>query len=162
MVKEQNSQDQYIGLQTMQNYFITEKIDKGKIGVVYKAVNQNLHDTLACKIIPTEKLKKGWERELEKVLLLRRVPNVVQYHQHGTGLDNTQKPFVWIMWDYIPSINLKNYIKTPLWPLDMAFIENIARTTLAVLHACHSVGIQHGDLHEGNILISEPDMRLPG
>lgn len=44
----------------------------------------------------------------------------------------------------------------------MAFIENIVKTVLQVLHACRAVKIQHGDLHEGNILISEPDKRLPG
>ena len=162
MAEEEHGQDQYIGLQTMPNYFITEKIGNGKIGTVYKAVNSNLQDTLACKIIATSKLKTGWQTELEKVLLLRTVPNIVQYHQHSTGLDRNQKPFVWIMWDYIPSINLRDYIKNPPWPLDMAFIESITKTTLEVLHACHSVGIQHGDLHEGNILISEPDSRLLG
>jgi len=146
----------------MSDYFLTDKIGNGKIGVVYKAVNSVMSDTLACKVIASDKLKDGWERELEKVLKLRGVPNVVPFHQYGSGLDKRKKTFVWIMWDYIPSMNLRDYLEELPWPLDMAFIESITKTTLQVLHACQSVGIQHGDLHEGNILISDPDLRLIG
>lgn len=162
MLEENKEQDHYIGLQPMKDYYLTEKVGEGKIGRVYKAVRENPHDVLACKVIREGKLKQGWERELQKVLLLRNVPNVVQYHMHGSGLDKNSRPYCWVLWDYIPDIDLRKYLDNFPWSLDTSFVENIAKTVFEVLYACQIVGIQHGDLHEGNILISEPDRRLPG
>jgi serine/threonine protein kinase len=162
MSKREVLKDSYIGFEPIRNYYLTEKIDEGRIGSVYKAVQSDPLDVLACKVIPVEKLRDGWDRELEKVLQLRGVPNVVQYITHDSGLDNNNKPFVWILWNYVDGINLRDYLNTFPWPLDMAFIENIIRTSLKAFHACYAIGIQHGDLHEGNILISKPDKRLPG
>lgn len=158
------SEDPYIGVQPIPNYYLTEKIGEGKIGSVYKAERQaDPADILACKVIPEGKLKDGWQRELEKVVRLRTVPNVVQYHPpHGSTFDRRQRPFFWVLWDFVDGINLRQYVESPPWPLDLAFIENIAETVLRVLYACRQVEIQHGDLHEGNILISNPDTRLPG
>lgn len=162
MSKKEVLKDSYIGFEPIRNHYLTEKIDEGRIGSVYKAVQSDPLDVLACKVIPVEKLRDGWDRELEKVLQLRGVPNVVQYITHDSGLDNNNKPFVWILWHYVDGINLRDYLNTAPWPLNMAFIENIVRNLLKVFHACYAIGIQHGDLHEGNILISEPDIRLPG
>lgn len=161
MVEKEPTQDPYKGIQPILNYFLTDKIDDGGIGSVYKAERNNPKDVWACKVIPEGKLKQGWERELDKVINLRGIPNVVQYYQHGSCLDKNQRTFVWILWNYVPGTNLKKYIEDLTWPLDLAFIENIAKTILNVLYSCRAVGIQHGDLHEGNILISDPDQRLP-
>jgi len=161
MVKLKEQEDPFIGLNPFSDYCITKKIGEGKIGKVYKAIRENPYDELAYKIIPESKLKKGWERELQKVVLLRKVSGVVQYHSHGTCLDKNNRPFIWILWDYIGGINLREYLQKPAWPLDLAFIENISKIILNVLYACGAVKIEHGDLHEGNILISNPDIRLP-
>lgn len=162
MLKKEHTQDPYFGLQPIPSYYLTEKVGEGKIGSVYKAVRSDPPDVLACKIIPEGRLKPGWDRELYKVLSLKTVPNVVQYYRHDSSLDNNQRPFVWVLWNFVDGINLREYLEKSPWPLDMAFIENIVRTVLQVLHACRAVGIQHGDLHEGNILISNPDKRLVG
>src|SRR3990167_7023972 len=159
----QDEQDPYIGLHPITDYYLTEKVGEGKIGSIYRAERSDPPDVLACKIIPEGRLKDGWQRELEKVLRLRTVPNVVQYHPpHGAGYDKNNRPYYWVMWDFIKGTDLKKYLQHLPWPLDLAFIENIGRTVLEVLHACRAVQIDHGDLHEGNILISDPDPRLLG
>lgn len=154
--------DPYIGLQPRPNYYLTEWVGNGKIGNVYKAVRNNPFHVLACKVIETDKLKNGWERELEKVVKLHDVPSVVQYYTHGSDINKNNRPYVWVLWNFVDGINLKKYLENFPWPLDIAFVESIAKTILAVLHACRFEGIQHGDLHEGNILIQKPDQRLPG
>jgi len=161
MKTRNNIQDPYIDI-IINGYRLVKKVGKGRIGSVYKAVRSDPPDDLACKVIAENKLKNGWQREIEKVVRLRGVPNIVQYHAHDTKLDNNQRPFTWILWDFIDGIDLRKYIKDLPWPLDIAFIEDIATTMLRSLHACRAVEIQHGDLHEGNILISKPDPRIPG
>ncbi len=163
MAKKGRQRDPYIGTEPDPGYFLREKVGKGRIGSVYRAVKSRpFRDELACKVIPEGRLKDGWQRELEKVVRLRGVPHVVEYHRHGTAMDNNNRPFVWVLWNYIDGINLRKYAEKRPWPLDLAFVENIVTTVLEVLHACDAVGIRHGDLHEGNILISKPDIRLPG
>ncbi len=154
--------DPYIEIQPMPDLKISEKVGEGQIGFVYKAIRpSNPTDIFACKIIPEGRLKVGWERELEKISQLKGVPNIVPYHWSGTAQDHNHRMFTFVTFDFIDGINLKQYILEPPWPLDMAFIETIAKIILQVLHACRSCGIVHGDLHEGNIMISKPDQRLP-
>lgn len=150
--------DPYIGIKPIPEYTLTEWVGEGKIGNVYKAVRDNPPHILACKIIKEGKLKDGWQRELEKVVKLVGVPSVVQYHSHGDSKDDSGMQYKWVLWQYIDGSNLKKYLET--CPLNMAFIENLTETILRVLYACQAMQIQHGDLHEGNILISNPDPRL--
>ena len=154
--------DRYTGVKLDAEYTLTDKIGEGRIGSVYIAQGSRPEDKLACKVIAEGKLKYGWQREVEKVTLLRGVPNVVPYHRYSSGYDNDKRLFSWILWDYIPGFNLREFLDSPKWPIDMPFVEDILRTILRVLHACRAVKITHGDLHEGNILIREPDSRIVG
>jgi len=161
MSTNRQSADPYMGM-TLGDYTLTERIGKGTIGTVYRAERANPSHVVACKIIPQAKLKDGWQSELSKVVRLTGVPHVVQYIDHGTDLDRENQTFVWIFWQYIPGRNLGEYLKAPPSPLDMAFVEQIAATLLRVLYACGREDIRHGDLHDGNVLISEPDEHLIG
>ena len=152
----------YMNLTPFPNYQLKEYVGFGKIGIVYKAIRKNPVHYLACKIIPDGKLKKGWETEIEKVTLLDGVPNVVKYHSHKPDYDKKNNPITFVLYDFISGINLRQYIKEQPWPLTMEFASNIIETILKVLYACNDVEIEHGDLHEGNILIEDPDTRLPG
>ncbi len=151
------TKDQYLNV-TVNEYKTIEKIGKGKIGVVYKAQHTEIkEDFRACKIIIEGNLKDGYERELKKNALLKRHPNVVQYHNRASGYDHEHRLFACVFFDYIPGVNLKEYIAEHSEKIDMAFIENLLETILRVLHTCTAKKIQHGDLHEGNILIEYPD-----
>lgn len=158
-----SSSDPYAGI-TVSGYTITEWVGKGKIGDVYKAVKTNPSHVLACKVIREGKLKNGWDRELDKVVKLNEanVPSVIRYQGHGTEFDHSNRPFVWVLWNYVDGNNLNQYLQTPSCTVDISFIENLTKTILHVLYACQLEKIQHGDLHEGNILISNPNTRVIG
>ncbi|MCW5854446.1 MAG: protein kinase family protein [Anaerolineales bacterium] len=142
---------------------LTEKIGFGKIGAVYKAEHTSrAEDIVAIKVIPNKRLKEGWQKEIDKVVKLKGIKNVVPYHTYGSGVDKEDNPFVWIAWDLIPGVDLKRYLSDARYPIDMAFIELLAITILRVLYSCKKVGVVHGDIHEGNILISSPDERVIG
>lgn len=154
--------DIYIGTSIRDHYRLTEKIGEGKIGTVYKAERTSPQLVVACKIIQSQNLKEGWEKELEKVAALATIESVVHYRDHGSDFDRDNRNFIWVLMDYIDGANLTEYLERNDPPLDVAFIEGFLQTILRVLHACDRVDIQHGDLHEGNILISNPDKRLVG
>jgi len=162
MKKTENPNDPYIGLLIDNRYKLTRYIDEGEIGRIYKAERAAMNDVLACKIIPIAQLNHGWEREIEKVVRLRGIPNIVPYHSHGTETDRNNNKFIWVLWDFINGTNLKKFIDISPHQLNLAFLENIIETILNVLFACQAEDIQHGDLHEGNILIKDPDPRIPG
>jgi hypothetical protein len=150
------------GLQPKKHYYIKDFVGEGKIGRVYRAVRTDPDDVLACKIIPEGRLRQGWERELQKLTKLRGVQHVVQYHDHGTETDAKNRPYIWVMFQFIDGENLREYIKNLSLLLGVAFIEALGKAIVQVGHGCCAVVIQHGDLHEGNILIGKPDPRLPG
>ena len=141
-------------------YELTEYIGHGNISVVYKAYFKEIDLTLACKVIPQKKLKKGWELELQKMAKLSVHPNVVHYVGHGTFSDNLNKTTNYVLMDFIDGWNLKEYLLIHNNQLLVPFIEFIVETIIHVLFACEQTGIEHGDLHEGNILISKKDSRL--
>lgn len=151
-------EDPYLGL-SIDDYILEGPPKHGKIGFVYKAV-RGPDNYFACKIIPIEKLKPGWENELSKVHKLKNVPNVIEYIRHGSQLDKNNTPFIYIFWNYIDGENLKEYMANESNSFDLPFIFELGEIILKVLYACKSVDIIHGDLHEGNILISRPDHRL--
>jgi hypothetical protein len=153
-------EDKYLGLEPIKGYTLVESVGAGKIGTVYRAERQNPRHVLACKIISEGKLKKGWQRELEKVLALHDIDNVVQYHSHGTDNDRESRPYEFVMFQFIEGDNLHDYLDRPDVSLDMPFAEMLLVTVLDVLFACQKVGIVHGDLHDKNILIARPDPRV--
>src|SRR5215212_2029948 len=91
--------EDFIGI-SINGYRLTKKIGKGKIGFVFKAVNDS-DEIFACKVIPELKLKNGWYNEVKKVRLLEGLPNVIQYKNHGSEHDHNKRPFTWIFWNYV-------------------------------------------------------------
>ncbi|MDC6385378.1 hypothetical protein D2V93_02895 [Flagellimonas taeanensis] len=157
-----DNSDYNIGISPWKDYVLTEYKGKGKTGRVYKAVRKgDSQDILACKIISPKKLRPGWENELEKLSKLRGVPNVVPYFHHGECKNQNDEPVVFILYQFIDGWNLKEYVKIH-GDLELVLIEQIIKTVASVLYACNGVNIEHGDLHEGNIMISRPDIRMIG
>ena len=145
--------EHYLGLSPDRDYKLVKYVGAGKIGMVYRAESEHTGLVLACKIIREGGLKRGWERELEKVRKLQSVPHVVEYRNHGAGHDRENRTYSWVFFDYIDGPNLRDLIASPEFTLSMPFVEGLVRSILGVLHACSVERISHGDLHAGNILI---------
>ena len=146
----------YIGVSIGDTGFkIRDYIGEGRISYVFTAEKEGR--ILACKIIP-DRLTRGWEREITKTQKLQDegIESVVPYIDHGVQLINSNETFTWILWRYVKGMNLKQYILQKPERLSISFIENLALRLLEVIYACHVAGFQHGDLHEGNILVSDP------
>jgi len=150
--------------------FIGKKVDgytvlrlvpngEGNIGKVYIASRDDNIDNRAVKFIEKNKLRRGWENEIRKVLKLRRIPSVVQYFNHD-WITVAGSRYLYIIWDYIPGDSIKKLIAQK--KITIPLLEEIINQVLSVLHACRETNQQHGDLHTGNILVEKEDRRRLG
>ena len=143
-------------------YLLREFIGSGKIGFVYRATHRDIPGPeMAVKLI-FDRLRDGWEVELQKVLRLALVPGVVHFREVATDSlthDGTAKLFQYTVWDYIPpGENLKQYLAR-VEKVDTSFLVAVVERILYVLVACKENGVsRHGDLHSGNILIGSPSL----
>lgn len=154
------SSDRYLGLTVGDGYRLKSFVGEGRVGRVYRAVSEYTGLTMACKVIREGGLKDGWQRELEKVRKLQGVDSVVQYYTHNTNYDQQNRPFHWVMFQYIDGRNLRETLADPQFSLTLPFVEAVLNTALNVLYACKEEDIAHGDLHAKNILIPNPDRRI--
>jgi hypothetical protein len=144
---------------TIGPYLLDRPLGKGGVGSVYHARRSDgIPEERAIKLIRSEDLRPNWENEISKVVRLRLTPGVVRYHDHGHK-DIGGIAYEWISWDYIPGKSLRELIRERAMtvPLLMSVVECV----LQVFHACRAVGIEHGDLHPGNIIIEDAsELRL--
>lgn len=153
--------EEWIGLD-VDDYKLHSVLGHGRIGYVFLATHRQVKGKrVACKIILEGGLKPGWEREIEKVAQLEGISEVAPVVSWGTGLSVDHRPFSFILYQYVEGSNLKNYIQEK-GKLILSEVEAIASALLRALHAFSAVGIEHGDLHAGNVLISDPDRRIFG
>lgn len=155
-----DSPESWIG-EEVDDYRLTKILGHGKIGYVFLAEHKTIRKSLrACKIIRDGQLKNGWEREIEKVAQLRGIPEIVDILDWGRGQSKVKEPYSYIFYTYVDSTNLRDYLKSNSNP-PFATIQVLGEALLRAKHACDDVDVAHGDLHEGNILISKPDTRFP-
>jgi hypothetical protein len=144
---------------SVDQYDLVAFVGAGKIGYVYRAVRRDLPDYPWAVKLTFDKLKSGWEVELNKVARLALIEGVVHFHNLGTATvthENTSRLTQYTVWDYIsPGENLKGYLKR-VGAIPASFLSAVVEQVLRVLHACEKQGVtRHGDLHSGNILIGD-------
>jgi serine/threonine protein kinase len=140
-------------------YEIVEEVGAGAIGTVYRAVREgDIYNIRAIKLVKIDNIHEGWANEITKVNRLERLPGVVAYYSHGEISINGEN-YLWIMWQFIPGTSLKKLILQG--KINIPIVKAILKQVLETLHACIQVQISHGDLHSGNIIVEEPDIRRP-
>ena len=143
-------------------WILGNELGRGKNGVVYlgeRSLSGTQKVKSAIKIIPSENLKSGWEAELEKTAALSDLPEVIQYRDHRAEILDS-KPYVCIWSEFVNGPNLRDYLRANPRAISLPFIDVVLRTLLRVFTAMEATNVEHGDLHEGNILIKF-DNRIP-
>jgi serine/threonine protein kinase len=144
--------DPYIGF-SANNFTVTKRLGVGAVGSVYLFERKGgLPVMRAIKFIPRCNIRDQWENEIRKVIQLGNTEGVVKYVDHGfTEIAGGQN--LWIVWDYIPGRSLRAFIESKT--ITVPILRDVITRVLQVLHACHEIGIQHADLHAGNILVED-------
>lgn len=152
-----NNPESWLGV-TIDDHQLQSILGHGKIGVVFLGVHRGV-PTLkrAYKIIAEGQLKPGWEREIAKVSQLGGVAEVARVIDFGAHMDANNRPCSYIAYDYIDGKNLRDFARDEPNEVTVGFAIVLLKALLRVQFACERVGFQHGDIHEGNILVSQPD-----
>ncbi|MGH3621185.1 MAG: protein kinase domain-containing protein, partial [Sciscionella sp.] len=146
-----------LGSVVLGRYRLDEQVAAGGMGVLWRATDEVLAETVALKRVSfahlgAEHADVTRERTLREARLaakLRGHPNVVPLYD--VQVDDGD---VWLVLEYLPSRSLGQLL-TANGPLDPAEAARIGASVAHALTAAHALGIQHRDVTPGNVLIGE-------
>jgi serine/threonine-protein kinase len=132
-------------------YDIQSQLGKGGMGVVYKAHDRLLDETVAIKVLRPEvardpEISRRFQSEIK---LARKVShrNVCRIHEYGEDAGGLR----YISMEYLEGVDLRQVLREKGGlPPDEAF--RVALQIADGLHAIHEMGIIHRDLKTPNIM----------
>jgi len=131
-------------------YELLQELGRGGMGVVHKALDRVLEETVAVKVLLREASadRDAAERFKSEIKLARRVshPNVCRIHDYGDD-----DGLLYISMEFVEGRDLKKLMASGRGlSLDEAF--DAALQVAAGLEAIHAVGIVHRDLKTPNLM----------
>lgn len=135
---------------------VVERIGAGGMGIVYRAVDHELNETIALKTIIGEWATSdpgASARFRDEIALARRVshPNVCRinevFREKLRGRD-----FLFLTMEFLSGETLAERLKRS-GPLPLATVSELVGQLAAGLHAVHSAGIIHRDLKPSNVFL---------
>lgn len=145
------------GSVVLNRYLLQERIGAGGAGVVWKATDQHLHQTVALKRVhvtgsdddQAQRTRVRALREAQLAAKLRGHPHVVAvYDVHADDGD------IWLVMEYVPARTLREILRSR-GALDPAEVARIGVGIADALAAGHDLGIEHRDVKPGNVLITD-------
>src|SRR3954447_20916514 len=132
-------------------YRIVSVLDRGGMGVVYKAVDVDLDRTVALKIIAPEHTQDAtavarFKAEARLAASLEH-PNIVPIHRGGE-----EHGILYLAMRFVPGTNLRHLIDRG--PMALPRIARIVTDVADALDAAHALGLVHRDVKPANILVS--------
>ena len=132
-------------------YRIECLIDRGGMGVVYKAIDPDLDRPVALKIIAPEHSQNEtavarFKAECKLAASLEH-PNIVPIHRGGQFED-----VLYLAMRFVPGTNLREVIDRG--PMDLPRLARIIHQVASALDVAHERGLVHRDVKPANILIS--------
>jgi serine/threonine protein kinase len=141
---------------------ITHWVASGANAHLFRAYSKSLDRDLACKVIPRTNLLYGpddseiWRAEVQKANRLRNSTvvkfesDVLDWRDDNTGID-----CVVLISDFVEGPSLQKFVKQHPDVIDIPFICHWLKTMLNLLYEMELRQVQHGDLHDGNILVED-------
>jgi serine/threonine protein kinase len=131
---------------------VLEELNRGGMGLIYKARQQGLNRLVALKVIATEQMGvaealKRFQREVQAAALLSH-PNIVTvYHTDLTG------PAPFLAMEYVPGIDLFRLVRQ-VGPLPVAdACAYVKQAALGLQHAFEN-GLVHRDIKPANLMVT--------
>jgi serine/threonine protein kinase len=134
------------------DYELLGEINRGGMGVIYKAKQKGLDRIVALKVISPQRLasKEARRRFKQEVVTAAKLnhPNIVTVYQ--TDIDG---PIPYLAMEYVPGIDLSKLVKTlgPLTPQDAVYY--ILQAAHGLQHA-YEAGLVHRDIKPANLMVT--------
>ena len=133
-------------------YWIDRLLDRGGMGVVYKAMDIDLDRAVALKLIAPEWMddENATARFRTEARLAASLehPNIVPVHRGGE-----EQGVLYLAMRFVPGTNLRRMIDRSPLPFETTGI--ILTQIASALDAAHARGLVHRDVKPANILISD-------
>ncbi len=132
-------------------YRIERVLDRGGMGVVYKAVDEDLEREVALKIIAPEHTQDDtavarFKAECRLAASLEHA-NIVPIHRGGEF-----EGILYLAMRFVPGTNLRAIIDRG--PMELDQVASIVTQVAGALDAAHAKGLVHRDVKPANILIA--------
>ena len=141
------------GMVVAERYEIQDAIGVGGTGIVYRAIDRTLDDTLALKMLRPELVAddpRAREELKQELRLTRRVShrNIVRTHDFGVS-----RGVPYLTMEYVEGTSLAAVL-VHRGSLPATVVLALARQLMRALEAAHDQGVMHGDLKPANLLLA--------
>ena len=170
MRKHLPDREHFVGtvLPQLPSYRVVEWVGSGCNGHVYRAHSKEITSDLAFKFVPTENLPEDPEQRGIYLMEARKANSldnecVVRCVEVLPLVDDAlHRTFVVFVSQYVSGTSLQDFIKKKRSEIGVAFIEAFLDTMFGLLFELDQRGMEHGDLHAGNVLVSQSQYSLSG
>lgn len=141
-------------------YRIEDKLGEGTYGVTFKAIDTKIGTTVAIKVLKFVTQDDTWIEEARKAALVKNCPFVVRpidFDEKNLVINGQNVVVRYLVWEYVNDngVTLKKFLEEqPNVTID--FIIEVCSQLCRGIKAIFEGGIEHGDLHEGNIILIPP------
>lgn len=145
----------FLGSTIDSDFVLEELVGKGCNALVFRGHSKTLGYYAAYKVVPSQNLATGekWAIEPKKANSLEHEA-VVHCQAHFDWRDKLD--CVILKYQYVDGISLRDYIKTKRSDISIPFIVQFLQTILELFFEMTAKGLTHGDLHDGNVLVTRP------
>ncbi|MBM4343520.1 MAG: protein kinase [Deltaproteobacteria bacterium] len=147
------AQHKAVGTTRLANrYEVVGLLGQGGMGSVYKALDVELQETVALKLLNPDLVKDdaALERFRQEVKLARRIAHANVVKTFDLGDDGRQR---FLTMEFVDGMSLARYLQQR-GRIDVLDFAQVAHQLCAGLQAAHAAGVLHRDLKPDNVLVA--------
>ncbi len=141
------------------NFDFEELVGQGAEGDLWRCFDSHLNRPVAIKLLRASVAENKTALDHAQALARARHPNVVTVHTVGRIIHpKTGNQVDAIVMEFLEGSTLQQKLNGPRFSLKE--LDAICFAVLDGLSHIHGVGLAHGDLHEGNVIVTDREIKI--